>query len=131
MNQSHSPQAPLASLNPGNATEANAIAQRAHAEVSNMAQKLKDAGGHVALESFCTHFNFEPMACLDMIGDARRRAEVREPLTQGGRTLVSLSAAQIANFVGNAMELQGRDGRVLALSRRALLVLTPHTPAYS
>jgi hypothetical protein len=62
MNQSHSPQAPLASLNPGNATEANAIAQRAH-------------------------------------------AEVRERLTQGGR--------------------------VLALSRRALLVLTPRTPAYS
>ena len=242
-------QAPLASLDPGNATEAKALALRAHAEVSTMAQQLEaagvtvhlfddegtdtpdavfpnnwfstHAGGHVAvypmaapnrqrerrwdiiemlkaryrvqdvidysglaadgvflegtgamvldhvqrvayavrsrrtdpvaLERFCTHFNFEPMAfdaadargqavyhtnvlmaigtefamaCLDMIPDARRRAEVRDRLTQGGRALVSLSAAQIADFAGNALELQGRGERVLALSRRALLSLT-------
>ncbi len=242
-------QAPLASLDPGNATEAKALALRAHAEVSTMTQQLEGAGvtvhlfedegtstpdavfpnnwfsthagGHVAvypmaapnrqlerrwdiiemlkaryrvqdvidysglaadgvflegtgamvldhvqrvayavrsrrtdpvaLERFCTHFNFEPMAfdaadargqsvyhtnvlmaigtefamaCLDMIADTRRRNEVRERLTQGGRTLISLSAAQIADFAGNALELQGRSGRVLALSRRALLSLT-------
>lgn len=242
-------QAPLASLDPGNATEAAALARRARAEVTTMAQRLEDAGvtvhlfedegmatpdavfpnnwfsthagGHVAvypmaapsrqrerrwdiiemlkaryrvqdvidysglaadgiylegtgamvldhvqrvayavrsrrtdpvaLERFCTHFNFEPMAfdaadahgqpiyhtnvlmcvgtgfamvCLDMIADARRRTEIGERLSQGGRALVALSPAQIADFAGNALELQGRDGRLLALSRRAMQALT-------
>jgi hypothetical protein len=106
----------------------------------------------VALERFCTHFNFEPMvfdaadeagkaiyhtnvlmciatdfamAGFDMIGNAKRRSEVRTRLTENGRSLVELSAAQIGEFAGNALELQGRHGRVLALSSRALRALTP------
>ena len=39
--------------------------------------------------------------------------------------MIALSAAQIADFAGNAIELQGRAGRVLALSARALRSLTP------
>jgi hypothetical protein len=105
----------------------------------------------LALERFCTHFGYEPMAfdatdaegvavyhtnvmmCiatdfalvgLDMIRDPRRRAEVAERLTAPGRDLVDLSHEQIAAFAGNAIELQGRDGRILALSTRANASLT-------
>ncbi|HSI61209.1 MAG TPA: arginine deiminase-related protein [Ideonella sp.] len=105
----------------------------------------------VALERFCTHFNYEPMAfdtadangrpvyhtnvmmCvgtefalvgLELIADARRRAEVRARLMESGREVIALSAQQIAEFAGNALELTGRDGRVLALSQRAAACLT-------
>jgi hypothetical protein len=105
----------------------------------------------LALERFCTHFNFEPMVfdavdsagnavyhtnvlmCIatdfamggfDMIADPQRRAEVRTRLSENGRSLVELSIAQISEFAGNALELQGRNGRVLALSARALRALT-------
>lgn len=105
----------------------------------------------VALERFCTHFNFEPMCFdtadengrpvyhtnvmmsiatafalvgFDLISDARRRDEIRQRLTDSGRSVIALDAAQIASFAGNALELSGRDGRVLALSRRAFDSLT-------
>ncbi|MBV6522325.1 MAG: hypothetical protein MNPFHGCM_02473 [Gemmatimonadaceae bacterium] len=105
----------------------------------------------VALERFCTHFNFEPMAfatadpsgrpiyhtnvmmCIatefalvgfDLIADERRRADVRARLVEGGRTVIALDTRQIEEFAGNAMELTGNDGRVLALSERAAASLT-------
>jgi hypothetical protein len=100
----------------------------------------------IALERFCTNFGYEPMAFdatneagvpvyhtnvmmtiatdfvmvgLDMIADAQRRREVIERLTSPGRAVVGLSYEQINNFAGNAIELRGRNGRVLALSQRA------------
>lgn len=106
----------------------------------------------VALERFCTHFNFEPMQFaaadaagrtiyhtnvlmsigtdvalvgLDCILDPRRRAEVRARLEETGRDVIPLSHEQIANFAGNGLELRGRDGAFLALSARALRALTP------
>lgn len=105
----------------------------------------------VTLERFCTHFNYEPMLfdamddrgmpiyhtnvlmCigtdfaligLDMIADRNRRDEIANRLAQPGREIVPLTADQINNFAGNALELQGRDGRVLALSQRAFDSLT-------
>ena len=100
----------------------------------------------VALERFCTNFGYEPMAFdatneagvavyhtnvmmtiatdfvmvgLDMIADTQRRREVIERLTSPGRAVIGLSYEQINNFAGNAIELRGRNGRVLALSQRA------------
>ncbi|HKU01171.1 MAG TPA: arginine deiminase-related protein [Paraburkholderia sp.] len=100
----------------------------------------------VALERFCTHFNFEPLCFdtagsdgqpiyhtnvmmsvatdfalvgLDVIRDAARREEIHRRLAQTGRTVIGLDNAQIDNFAGNAIELSGREGRVLALSQRA------------
>ena len=105
----------------------------------------------IALERFCTNFGYEPMAfdaadqagvpvyhtnvmmCiatefalvgLDMIGDAERRRQVIERLTSPGRSVIGLTNAQIRDFAGNAIELQGRAGRVLALSERAHTSLT-------
>ena len=106
----------------------------------------------IALERFCTHFNFEPMVfdavdadgraiyhtnvlmCigteialigLDRIVDPRRRAEVRARLEGSGRTVIDLTREQIADFAGNAIELDGTEGRLLAVSERALRSLGP------
>ncbi|KIC22475.1 citrulline utilization hydrolase CtlX [Leisingera sp. ANG-Vp] len=105
----------------------------------------------VLLERFCTHFNFEPMVfeakdaagrdvyhtnvlmgigteyaliCLDMIVDPARRAEVAARLEETGRRVIDLTAEQISNFAGNALELTGGK-RVLALSAKALKALRP------
>lgn len=121
------------------------LARVAYAATSNRA----DA---VALERFCTHFNFEPMAfdtadasgrpvyhtnvlmCvatefalvgLDLIADPRRRAAVRARLEDSGREVIQLDPEQIAQFAGNALELSGHGGRLLAMSARALESLAP------
>ncbi|WP_418317972.1 citrulline utilization hydrolase CtlX [Piscinibacter sakaiensis] len=105
----------------------------------------------VALERFCTHFNFEPIAFdtidrhgravyhtnvmmsvatefamvgFDLFTDPRRAETVRARLHESGREVIALSAQQIDEFAGNAIELSGRDGRLLALSSRALACLT-------
>ena len=106
----------------------------------------------VALERFCTHFNYEPMAfatadaqghpcyhtnvmlCVgtdfalggfDLITDPARRHAVRARLRETGRELIELSPWQIGEFAGNALELQGTQGRVLAMSARAAASLSP------
>nr|WP_315495746.1 arginine deiminase-related protein [uncultured Rhodoferax sp.] len=106
----------------------------------------------IALERFATHFNYEPMAfdavdaqgravyhtnvlmCvatdfalvgLDLITDTARRAEVQQRLEDTGREVVALSAAQIGEFAGNALELSNGQERLLALSSRALASLQP------
>ncbi|SDF01583.1 citrulline utilization hydrolase CtlX [Limimaricola pyoseonensis] len=104
----------------------------------------------VLLERFCTHFNFEPVVfdaadetgtpiyhtnvlmCVatrfalvgaDCIADPARRAEILTRLGAQGRDVIALSQAQIAEFAGNAIELEGADGPRLALSARALAAL--------
>jgi len=110
----------------------------------------------VALERFCTHFNFEPMAfttadangrpiyhtnvmmCVatefalvgfELMNDVQRRTEIRARLEESGRSVIALDAHQIGEFAGNALELSGRDGRVLALSARAAASLRPEQRA--
>ncbi len=100
----------------------------------------------IALERFCTQFNFEPMVfeardgdgmpiyhtnvlmCiasdfaligLDMMTEPARRREIVDRLEQSGRRVIGLGNDQIARFAGNALELQGRDRRLLALSTTA------------
>lgn len=111
-----------------------------------------DRTSPIALERFCTHFNYEPMAfrasdgegraiyhtnvlmCIatdfaligsSMIEDPARREDVLQRLTQSGRAIIDLSDAQIGAFAGNAIELQGSEGRILALSETALNALRP------
>jgi hypothetical protein len=110
----------------------------------------------VALERFCTHFNFEPLAFttadaagqpiyhtnvmmsvatefalvgFELMNDAKRCDEVRARLEESGRTVIALDAHQIGEFAGNAIELSGREGRVLALSQRAAASLRPEQRA--
>ncbi|MBW4708729.1 amidinotransferase [Roseobacter sp. YSTF-M11] len=102
------------------------------------------------LERFCTHFNFEPIAFdardaqgrpvyhtnvlmtigtrfamvgLEMITHPHCRETVAERLRETGRDVIGLGTDQIGEFAGNAIELCGKDGPVLALSRRALAAL--------
>lgn len=106
----------------------------------------------IILERFCTKFGFEPMVfsakdadghdiyhtnvlmCvatdfamigLDMIADAARRREIVDRFERSGREVIPLDNGQIAAFAGNAIELQGREGRMLALSRTAFEALRP------
>ncbi len=106
----------------------------------------------IALERFCTNFGYEPivfsatdeqgvpiyhtnvMMCvatdfaligLETIADVARRNEVAERLAEGGRDVIDLTHAQIRDFAGNAIELSGANGRILALSARAAASLTP------
>ncbi len=109
-----------------------------------------DRTNPIALERFSTHFNFEPMVfeamdetgasiyhtnvlmCvathfamigLEMISDRRRRDEIVMRLENSGRQIIALSNDQIRRFAGNALELQGREGRILALSTTAMRAL--------
>lgn len=55
---------------------------------------------------------------LDSIASASGRRRVADRLTASGRELVALSRSQLAEFAGNALELRGAHGPVLALSSR-------------
>lgn len=106
----------------------------------------------VALERFCTNFGYEPMvfdavdpsgtpiyhtnvlmciatdfvlAGFSMMGPDARRDEIKARLSAGGRELIDLDFDQISDFLGNAIELRGRDGRILAMSSRAEAALRP------
>lgn len=106
----------------------------------------------ILLERFCTTFGYEPIAfetadadgmpiyhtnvmlsicdqyaiiCLDMIKEEMRRAEVADRLKQSGREVINISRKQVADFAGNAFELMGERGPILAMSLRALKALRP------
>lgn len=104
-----------------------------------------------ALQRFCTDFDyhafvfdaFDPagtriyhtnvlmalateyaLVCLSAITEARQRRRVHGHLEATGRRVIDLSADQLTEFAGNAIEVQGRDGRLLVMSRRAVATLT-------
>ncbi len=104
-----------------------------------------------ALARFCLHFNYQPMLfeaaddqqipiyhtnvlmcvgtrfaliALDLITDPNKRKLVESQLVDSERTIVNLSAKQISSFCGNALELKGKNGNILALSRTAYGALT-------
>jgi hypothetical protein len=103
------------------------------------------------LEEFCADFTYEPltfestgadgraiyhtnvMMCLgtqfaliglEVIKEADQRAKVRARLEESGKVIVELSRDQIENFAGNALELEGNQGKLLVLSERAASHLT-------
>lgn len=104
----------------------------------------------ILLERFCTRFGYEPivfdavddngtpvyhtnvlmtigtevaMVGLDMVPDAERRSTIVERLEETRREVIPLTHHQIAEFAGNAIELETADGLVMALSARALAAL--------
>jgi hypothetical protein len=54
-----------------------------------------------------------------MIPDEARRREIIARLEETGRKVINLSVERIENFAGNAIELDGREGRIVVLSARA------------
>jgi len=106
----------------------------------------------IALERFCTHFNFEPMAFdsadengvpiyhtnvlmsiaeryvligSELISEPPRRAEVLQRFEATGREIIELSNDQVRSFAANALELATPDGKVLAMSATAYEAITP------
>jgi hypothetical protein len=64
------------------------------------------------------------MVGLEMIPNKAEREAVRAHLEKTGKEIVELSADQIANFAGNAIELHDKNGeKVLVLSSRAARAL--------
>jgi hypothetical protein len=61
---------------------------------------------------------------LETITDQNERQHVHERLEANGKKLIPLSAEQIANFAGNAIELRNETEKLLVLSTRALNALT-------
>jgi hypothetical protein len=62
---------------------------------------------------------------LEMFPNKAEREHVRACLEKTGREIVELSADQIANFAGNAIELHNKDGeKLLVISSRADGALT-------
>jgi len=60
------------------------------------------------------------MVGLEMIPNKTERERVRARLEKTGKEIVELSEAQIANFVGNGIELHNKEGeKLLVLSSRA------------
>jgi hypothetical protein len=65
------------------------------------------------------------MVGLETIPNKAERQQVRARLEQTGKEIVELSADQIANFAGNAIELHNQGGeKLLVLSSRAAGALT-------
>ena len=65
------------------------------------------------------------MVGVETIPDKAERQQVRARLEKTGKEIVELSADQIANFAGNAIELQNKSGeKLLVLSSRAARALT-------
>ena len=65
------------------------------------------------------------MVGLETIPNKAERQQVRAHLEKTGKEIIELSADQIANFTGNAIELQNRRGeKLLVLSSRAAKALT-------
>jgi hypothetical protein len=102
----------------------------------------------IVLERFCTAFGYEPMvfdaslrgvpiyhtnvmmcigtefALVGLDAMTSRRDEVAQRLAEQGREVLPLTDQQLEDFAGNAIELHGSKGRVLALSARAFETLT-------
>jgi hypothetical protein len=103
----------------------------------------------IVLERFCTAFGYEPMvfdaelrgapiyhtnvmmcigtefALVGLDAMTSRRDEIADRLAEQGREIIALGNDQLEDFAGNAIELHGSQGRVLALSARADASLTP------
>lgn len=62
---------------------------------------------------------------LESIESTSERRRVAERLSASGREVVALTRTQLGEFAGNALELRGADGPVLAISARGWASLTP------
>lgn len=61
---------------------------------------------------------------LEMIPDEAERMGLQNLLESTGKEVIELTAAQISEFAGNAIELRNEREKLLALSARALAVFT-------
>ena len=61
---------------------------------------------------------------LETIADRAERSVIQDRLETTGKEIIELTASQIANFAGNAIELHNKNGKLLVLSARAASTLS-------
>lgn len=63
--------------------------------------------------------------CLDCIKDEAERENVKRELLESGKEIIEISQEQVKNFLGNTLELKGKDGkRFVVMSETAYRALT-------
>ncbi|NNC65055.1 MAG: amidinotransferase [Gammaproteobacteria bacterium] len=63
------------------------------------------------------------VVCLEAIANPADRKTITRQLESSGREIVEIELAQMHDFAANLLELEGRDGHVIALSASALSAL--------
>ena len=63
------------------------------------------------------------VVCLEAIADPAGREAVTQCLEDSGRNIIEIELEQMQDFAANLIELEGRDGHVIALSACALAAL--------
>ena len=62
--------------------------------------------------------------CLDAIVDKKEREMVENKLKSGGNIIVEITLEQVKQFLGNNLELKGKNGNILTMSEVAYKALT-------
>lgn len=62
--------------------------------------------------------------CLDAIDDKAEREKVIKELEEDNKEIIAISEEQVNNFLGNNLELQGKDSKLCVMSDTAYNVLT-------
>ncbi|MBI6115624.1 citrulline utilization hydrolase CtlX [Salegentibacter maritimus] len=66
----------------------------------------------------CLAENFA-VICLDSIDDKKERKNVLKHLNEDGKEVIAISEAQMHEFAGNMLQVQGTDDKFLVMSARA------------
>lgn len=64
------------------------------------------------------------IVCLDAITNDEERMLVKNSLEKSGNTVIPITMDQVKHFLGNTLELKGKDGNFLMMSESAFKVLT-------
>lgn len=65
------------------------------------------------------------VVCAECIDDKQERKMVLDQLRADGKEVILITEAQVNNFAGNMLEVQGRDKKYLVMSAAAYQSLTP------
>ncbi len=63
--------------------------------------------------------------CLDTIEDKSERKNVLHHLKEDKKEVITISSQQVDHFVGNMLQVKGKDGKYLVMSETAYKALTP------
>lgn len=66
----------------------------------------------------CLAENFS-VICLDTIDDKKERKNVLDHLRKDGKEVIAISEAQMHQFAGNMLQVQGKDSKYLVMSKAA------------
>lgn len=66
----------------------------------------------------CLAENFS-VICLDTIDDKKERKNVLDHLRKDGKEVIAISEAQMHQFAGNMLQVQGKDAKYLVMSKAA------------